>query len=131
MRSWHLANGLIVEVVDDTINYYGDYYNVKLTIKSRIAVKSEYLVPLAQNPHFEKIAGMLGPVAEYRREIVKAGVPGKELLASKNHLVDKFEENALVYFEREDFPEKFVRRRFAEVEEELKKERHRNNDNGK
>jgi hypothetical protein len=130
MRSWHLANGLIVEVVDDTVNYYGDYYNVKLTIKSRVAVKSEYLAPLGQNPHFEKITGMLGPVAEYRREIVKAGVSGKELLASKNHLVDRFEENALVYFEREDFPEKFVRKRFAEIEEELKKERHRNNDNG-
>ncbi|MGD0230785.1 MAG: hypothetical protein ABSC19_10560 [Syntrophorhabdales bacterium] len=33
IRTWHLANGLKVEILDDTVSYYGDYSTVKLTIR--------------------------------------------------------------------------------------------------
>lgn len=125
IRSWNLGNSLVVEVQDESVNYYGDYHNIKLIIRCRVGVEHRYLEPFRDNPRFGKATQILGPVAEYRREIVKAGVPGKDLLKTKSYLLERFEENALAYFEREDFPMKFVQKRLAEIVEELEKqERH-------
>lgn len=119
LRSWRLANGLTIVAEDDSVNYYGDYYSVHLTIRCPVAVKREYLTSLKETPDYDRAVAVLGPVAEYRREIVKAGVPGKDLVAVKEHLLQKFEEAALPYFEREVFAERFVQKRFAEVAEEI------------
>lgn len=121
LKSWHLGNDLTVVVEDDTVNYYGDYYNVRLTIRCPIEVKREYLASSKGNPYYDRVVARLGPVTEYRREIVKAGVPGKDLAAVKEHVLRKFEETALPYFEREVFSERLVQKRFAEVAEELSK----------
>jgi hypothetical protein len=121
MRTWHLANGLVVEVLDETVNYYGDYYNVKLTIICPVAVGTGDLEDLEGTPRFGEVKALLGPSVEYRREIIKAGVAGKDLVVLKNRLVDAFEETALPYFEREDFAAKLVKKRFADVEEDLEK----------
>ncbi len=122
IRSWNLGNSLVVEVEDESVNYYGDYYNIKLTIRCRIGVERTHLDPFRDNPRFEKATRILGPVAEYRREIIKAGVPGKDLLKTKSYLLEKFEENALSYFEREDFAMKLVRKQLAEIIEGLEKQ---------
>ncbi|MGD0230784.1 MAG: hypothetical protein ABSC19_10555 [Syntrophorhabdales bacterium] len=84
-------------------------------------MEKEYLRSFDDHPRYRMIAGILGGAAEYRREIVKPGVPGKNLSGVKGFLVDRFEENALGYFERADFPERFVRKRFTEIAEELEK----------
>jgi hypothetical protein len=121
LRTWHLANGLKVEIIDDTVNYYSDYSTVKLTIRCVIGVRQEYLLPFRDRPDYGEVADVLSDAAEYRREIVKVGVPGKNLSAVKGFLVGQFEENALGYFERDDFPERFVRKRFTDLAEELSK----------
>jgi hypothetical protein len=121
LRSWRLANGLTVVAEDDSVNYYGDYHNIRLTIRCPVTVKPEYLAPLKENPHYDKALALLGPVTEYRRDIVKAGVPGKDLTAVREHLLQKFEETALPYFEREVFSERLVQKRFAEVAKEVSK----------
>jgi hypothetical protein len=121
LRSWRLANGIVVEVEDDTVNYYADYHNIKLTLIGKVPVKQEYIKSLADNPLYSTVAEMLSPVVEYRREIIRAGVPGRDLIVTKTHLVDRFEENALPYFKRGDFPERFVQKNFRETEEALLK----------
>jgi hypothetical protein len=122
IRTWRLANGLTIEVEDDTINYYGDYYHVRLFIRCPVEVKPGYLESSKESPYYDRIVATLGSVTEYRREIVKAGVPGREVAAVKEYVLRKFEENALPYFEREGFSERLVQKRFAEVAERLSKE---------
>lgn len=130
LRSWHLANGLTIMVEDETINYYGDYYNLRLIIRCSVSVKREYLKSLEESSHYDLVAERLGPMAEYRREIKKAGVAGKDLAGVKEHLLRAFEETALPYFEREVFPERFVRKRFGEIAEELSKRNRFDDRNG-
>jgi hypothetical protein len=121
IRTWHLANGLKVEILDHTVSYYADASTIKLTVCCDVEVKKEYLRPFERHPHYAKIVEALGDAAVYRREIVKAGVPARHLSAMKKFLVEKFEENALAYFEREDFPEKYLSKRFTEVAGEFTK----------
>jgi len=121
IRTWHLANGLKVEIFDHAVSYYADNSTIKLVICCDVEVKKEYLRPFHTHPHYEKIMETLGDVAAYRREIVKAGVPAKHLPAMKRFLVERFEQNALVYFEREDFAERYVCKRFEEIAGELLK----------
>ncbi len=130
IRSWNLGNSLVVEVQDETVNYYGDYHNIKLTIRCRVGVEQVHLDPFRDNPRFAAASRTLGPVAEYRREIIKAGVPGKDVLKTKAYLLERFEENALSYFEREDFPMKFVRKRLTEIIEDLEKQERADAGNG-
>ena len=126
IRTWHLANGLKVEIFDHSVSYYADNSSIKLVICCDVEVKKEYLRPFETDPHYAKVMETLGGVAGYRREIVKAGVPARHLSTMKRFLVEKFEENALAYFEREDFPERFVCKRFGEIAGELaKKDRFR------
>ncbi len=119
IRTWHLANGLKVEILDDTVSYYGDYSTVKLIIRCRVGVKREYLGPFETHPHYKTATEALGAEAEYLREITKPGVPGRNLAGVKAFLVDKFEENALSYFEHEDFPQKFIQKQFSDIAEKL------------
>lgn len=130
LRSWHLANGLTVAADEETINYYGDYYNMRLIIRCSVAVRREYLASFEKSVHYERAVAILGPVAEYRREIVKAGVPGKDLPGVKENLLRGFEETALPYFEREVFPERFVQKRFTEIAEGIEKENRFDGRNG-
>ncbi len=124
IRTWTLANGLQVEIFDHAVSYYGDHATIKLTICCNIEVRQEYIEAFKTHPRRDEIAKTLGGVARYQREILKAGVPAKHLSAMKTFLVEKFEENALGYFERDDFPRKFVAKRFTEIADELaKKER--------
>jgi hypothetical protein len=56
-------------------------------------------------------------------DIVKAGVKANKVVAEKVFLLDAFEKNALVYFEMEDFPERYVRRLYKELEKGLSAKR--------
>ncbi len=130
IRSWHLANGLTIAVDDDTVNYYADYYNVHLSVRCQVVVKPEYLKAFKDSPHYDRAVSSLGLLTEYRREIVKAGVPGRDVAAVKEYLLQKFEETAVPYFEKEVFPERFVQKRFVEITEELSKRNRFDDRNG-
>ena len=126
IRTWRLANGLEVEIFDHAVSRYGDRSTIKVTICCDVPVKREYVKAFEKHPLYHEVMEALGRVAGYRREIVKAGVPARNLSAMKSFLVEKFEENALAYFEREDFAQKYVAKRFTEIADELaKKDRFR------
>lgn len=119
IRTWRLDKGLIVEVEDESRNYYGDYHNVKLVIRCRVAVRAELLKGLEKSPSYARVVEVMGPSVEYLRVVGRAGVAGKDVPSVKDGLLAGFEENALPYFDRGGFEEKFVRKRFDEVEKDL------------
>ena len=121
IRTWRLIRGLIVEVEDESKNYYADYHNVKLVIRCRIAVKAEHLLALEGSPSYARVVEAMGPSVEYVRVIGRAGVAGRDVLSVKDALLRSFEETALPYFNREGFEEKFVQKRFGEIEKNLSK----------
>jgi len=121
IRTWRLESGLIVEVEDESRNYYGDYHHLKLVIRCRIAVKAEHLEALKGSPFYARVVEAMGPSVEYLRIIGRAGVAGKDVNSVKDQLLRSFERNALPYFNREGFEAKFVRKRFGEIEKDLSK----------
>lgn len=120
IRTWSLRNGLKLEVVDLSQNYYGGYWNVKLVVKGRVRVEPPYLDGLMADPLAEEARRELGQEVEYRRELTRIGVAEEELEQAKGELLSYFEENALRYMQHEAFPQRFVRRRFEEVLKELR-----------
>ncbi len=113
--TWRLSNGLSVEVADRTRLLDGGYYQIRLVITSRIPVREEYLAEFKNNPLYKRVLEKLMPAVAYTREIVKTGVEERELSDEKTFLINQFEKNALVYFEREDFPAKYVQKQFFEL----------------
>ena len=103
---------------------------MRLFIRCPVAVKPGYLESSKESPYYDRVVATLGPVTEYRREIVKAGVAGRDVAAVKEHVLRKFEENALPYFEAEKFSERLVQKRFAEVAEKLSKKERSGDGNG-
>jgi len=130
IRTWHLANGLNVEIDDESANYYGDYYNVKLVVRCRITVEAAHVKPLEKRASHPRVAQIMGSFVDYRREIGRAGVAGRDVSFVKGGLLRSFEENALPYFSREDFAEKFVKKRYAEIEKDLSEKGHGRRRNG-
>ncbi len=119
LRRWKLRNGIEIEIHEDTHRYYGNYYNMKLIITSRIETKEEYFNDLRETPNYGPIVKSLLPSVEYRREIVKAGVEGSKVAGLRDQLVASFEESALPYFEKKGFAKSYARKRFRELQKKL------------
>ena len=119
LKTWWFPNGVVVEINDESMQSSADFWTIKLAITSMIEVKREYLSDLDEKPDYLEILSMLLPTARYQREIVKGGVAQKDAPAEKAALLSIFEKNALFYFEREDFPERYVRKLYKELEKEL------------
>ena len=115
IRSWTLKNGLKLEAIDLSKNYYGGYWNVKLVVRGKVRVKPSYLEGMITDSLSEEAKEELGGEVEYLRELTKIGVPEDELERVKGELLSHFERNALPYMEHRAFLERFVRRRFEEV----------------
>ena len=84
-------------------------------------MRAEHLKNLEKKPSYARVVEAMGPSVEYLRVIGRAGVAGKDVPSVKDALLTSFEETALPYFEREGFVEKFVRKRFDEIEKDLLK----------
>ncbi len=119
LKTWWLNNGLVLEILDESICYGADSWTIKLIVKSAIAVKTEYLTDLEDDLHYLEILSMLLPTTEYRREIIKNGVKAKDVSKEKHFLLDAFEKDVLRYFEMKEFPERYVRKLYKELEKKL------------
>lgn len=119
LKTWRLPNGVVVEIVDESMQSSADFWTIKLAVKGAIEVKREYLSDFDDKPDYLEILSMLLPTARYHREIVKTGVAQEDMSSEKAILLFVFEKNALIYFEREDFPERYVRKLYKELEKEL------------
>jgi hypothetical protein len=123
LKTWWLTNGVVVEIIDESTENSQDSWTIRLAVKGTIEVKTAYIDYFEDEPDYLEILSMILPTAQYHRDIVKAGVKANKVVAEKAFLLDAFEKNALVYFEMEDFPERYVRRLYKELEKGLSAKR--------
>jgi hypothetical protein len=123
LKTWWLTNGVVVEIIDESTENSQDSWTIRLAVKGTIEVKTAYIDYFEDEPDYLEILSMILPTAQYHRDIVKAGVKANKVVAEKVFLLDAFEKNALVYFEMEDFPERYVRRLYKELEKGLSAKR--------
>ena len=123
LKTWWLTNGVVVEIIDESIQNSKDSWTIKLAVKGTIEIKTTYVDDFEEEPDYLEILSMILPTAQYHRDIVKAGVKAKNIAAERTFLLDAFEKNALVYFEMEDFPERYVRKLYKELEKGLSAKR--------
>ncbi len=119
LKTWWLKNGVIVKIVDKSLQTGPDVWSVKLSIKATIEVKTYYIDDLQDTVDYLEILRMILPSAEYNREIVKSNVQSVNLESEKAFLLEAFERDALFYFEREDFPQRYVRNLYKEIEKKI------------
>jgi hypothetical protein len=123
LKTWWPTNGVVVEITDESMQDSRDSWTIKLAVKGTIEVRTAYVEDFEGAPDYLEILSMILPTAQYHRDIVKSGVKASRVAAEKTFLLDAFEKNALVYFEMEDFPERYVRKLFKELERELSAKR--------
>jgi hypothetical protein len=123
LKTWWLTNGVVVEITDESMETAKDSWAIKLTVKGTIEVKTKYVDDFDEEPDYLEILSMILPTAQYDRNIVKTGVKANKVAAEKTFILDAFEKNALVYFERDDFPERYVRELYKELEKGLSAKR--------
>jgi hypothetical protein len=120
LKGWTLDNGLVLEVHDESAQYYADFWNLKMVIRGRVKVQSEYLKTICPaNPSEQKAKKALGGEVAYRRELTRIGVREVEKEKTIQTLLGSFEENTLPYLKNPSFPEKLVRHQWQKKVEEL------------
>jgi hypothetical protein len=120
LKGWTLANGLILEVHDESARYYADFWNLKVVIRGRVKVQAEYLNAIRPaNPLEQEAKETLGAEVTYRRELTRIGVREVEKGKTIQKLLGSFEENTLPYLNHPSFPEKLVRHQWQKMAEEL------------
>jgi hypothetical protein len=120
LKGWTLDNGLVLEVHDESAQYYADFWNLKVVIRGRVKVQPEYLQAICpSNPSEQEAKKTLGGEVVYHRELTRIGVREAEKEITIQKLLGSFEENTLPYLRYPSFPEKLVRHQWQKMVEEL------------
>lgn len=123
LKEWTLANGLVLEVYDESTQYYADFWNLKVVIRGTVKISYEYLQAICpSNPSEQEAKEALGSEAVYCRELTRIGVREAEKEKNIQSLLGSFEENTLPYLKHPSFPEKLVRHQWQTMVEELTEE---------
>ncbi len=121
LKELALDNGLVLEITDESFNYYADYWNLKVVITGKVKVSPNYLKAIvASNPYEQEAKDALGCEIPYHRELTRVGVRQAEKKAVIQKLLGSFEENSLPYLERGSFPERMVRSYWRKLADEIK-----------
>lgn len=126
LKRWRLPNGLELEALDLSENYWADFWNLRVLIRAKVPVPKG--LKEGREPLAKEAWDRLGDEVLYEREIVKVGVREGELREQMKDALRNFEENALPYLAHPDFPRRFVMRRFEEALKKLKIERMKEED---
>jgi hypothetical protein len=120
LKGWTLENGLVLEVQDESAQYYADFWNLKVVIRGTVKVQPQYLQAIyPSSPSEQEAKEALGAEVFYRRELSRIGVREAEKEKNIQTLLDSFEENTLPYLRYPSFPEKLVRHQWQKWVEEL------------
>jgi hypothetical protein len=120
LRGWTLANGLVLEIHDESAQYYADFWNLKVVIRGTVEIKPQYLHTIRPtNPSEQEAKVALGREAVYCRELTRIGVREMEKERTIQKLLGSFEENTLPYLNHPSFPEKLVRHEWQKKVEGL------------
>jgi len=129
LKELPLDNGLMLEVRNESSNYYADFWNLKVVIRGKVRVASDHLQSIIpSNPSEQEAKQAVGSKVAYHRELTRIGVRNAEQEATIQKLLGSFEENSLPYLEHPSFPEKMVRIQWKKLAEEIKGKRRKNDE---
>ncbi|MCJ7663334.1 MAG: hypothetical protein MUO24_03740 [Desulfobacterales bacterium] len=124
LKELTLANGITLEVTDESSNYYAEFWNLKVVIRGTVKVTPDHLQTIIpSNPPEQEAKQALVGEAPYHRELTRTGVREAEKEATIQKLLGSFEENSLPYLEHPSFPEQMVRSQWENLAEEIKGKR--------
>ncbi len=107
-RRIELANGLQLELFDQSNRYFGDYHRVRLLVRCSVPVRTEWLLNLPAELPPEQARALLGEAAVFERQLEQMGVPSAELERVKEQLVGGFLAATGPYLGAAEFPGKFL-----------------------
>jgi hypothetical protein len=120
LKKWTLANGVVLEVHDESAQYYADFWNLKVVISGTVEIKPQYLQAIRPaTPSEQEAKEALGSEAVYCRELTRIGVREAEKEETIQRLLASFEWNTLPYLNHPAFPERLVRHQWQKRVEEL------------
>ena len=104
-----LGNGIIVNFIDRSNRYYGDFHRVKIDIIAKFPVNVEQLPE-----ELHALAAASGGMATYERSLEKMGVPSADLENVAKTLIDNFIGTVGCYLEKETFVESLLYKKLDE-----------------
>lgn len=124
-----LDNGLVLEVTDESSNYYANFWNLKVVISGKVKVTPAHLQAICPiNSFGQEAKGALGGEVPYHRELTRIGVREVEKEATIQTLLGSFEENSLPYLGHPSFPERMVRSHWKRLADEIKDKRYKSDE---
>lgn len=112
LRREVLANGLVLEFVERTNRYFGDYHRVCIEARTTLGLDHPALVVL-DAALLTRARVRFGAAVTTIRTLERMGVEGERVAAVTEELIESFLLEAQRYFARPDYPERLLR---AELE---------------
>ena len=108
IASVELKNGIVVEFLDQSNRYYGDFHRVKIDAIAKIPVST------AQMPEeLQSLAESCEGEITYERSLEKMGVKSADIESVTRSLIDNFVETVGSYLEKEHFAESLLRKQLG------------------
>jgi hypothetical protein len=121
LKELTLGNGLVLEIMDESSNYYADFWILKVVIRGAVKVAPDHLQTIIPTKPYEQEAKeALGCEVPYHRELSRIGVRKAEKEAAIQKLLVAFEESSLPYIEHSSFPKKMVTSHWKKLANEIK-----------
>lgn len=105
-RTERFANGVVIEFVDLTNRYFGDYHRVCVEVRITVGVRET-----GSSPASAATPSPAAPPTPGRLE--RMGVPGAEVEATRNRLVADYLRHAGRYLALTDYPARLLAARAA------------------
>ncbi|MBE0500026.1 MAG: hypothetical protein IBX47_01190 [Desulfuromonadales bacterium] len=115
LHQQHLDNGLELIFTDLSNRYYGDFYQIKIDIISRIHLSDAFFATCDLSEREEvKVRSRFGVVLETHQELKRMGVAGPDVASVSMEMVQNYLQTSLPYLAAAQFPSRFVRQRLVE-----------------
>lgn len=110
-----LENGLVVEVRDLSLRYFGDYHRVVLEVRTRLPLKEELLGAAHDAANLLTAARTAwGDEACSHTRLERMGVAGGDVASVREELWGSFLANSLGYLRHPEYPARLLRRLLAQ-----------------
>ena len=110
-----LDNGLELIFCDLSNRYYGDFYQIKIDVISRLPL-SEQLLSESGLSEIEKLwaKNRFVDVFETHQELKRMGVAGPDVANVTKQMIRQFLESSLPYISDSEFPSRLLRKGLSE-----------------